>query len=297
MVVLAIGLLVVAAWLFERRDYGAAAWSRRPRSTRPTVPARAWSVAPLLRTLTTAILARGWIGLLGWAASAAVFVGAMVWMQPAVMQVWADFDITAGLAGGLVGTAEAQYLAFIGEVLAPVVAAYVVTQASGWVADLDQGRVEAVLAGPVSWARLVWERILAATVGVVAITTAGLVTMAVGARLVGSELSSDGLVRLGVTCVLFGVAVAGVASVVVVWLRSGVAVTVLALYLGLAYLLTLLVPMLRWPEWVSRLSVLWAFGHPYLEWSSTAGIVVLLVLAVLGGLLAAAIAGRTPKIA
>ena len=297
MVVLAVGLVVAAGWLFERRDYGAAAWSRRARPTETVRPGRGWSVSPLLRTLTTAMLARGWLGLLVWTASTAAFVGAMVWMQPAVMQVWADFDVTASLAGGVVGTAEAQYLAFIGEILAPVVAAYVVTQASGWVTDLDQGRVEAVLSGPVSWARLVGERILAATVGVVAITAAGLLTMGVGAALVDSDISADGLVRLGVTCVLLGVAVAGIASVVVVWLRSGVAVTVLALYLGLAYLLTLLVPMLHWPEWVSRLSVLWAFGHPYLDWPSTTGLAVLLLLAALGGVLAAAIAGRTPKVA
>lgn len=49
--------------------------------------------------------------------------------------------------------------------------------------------------------------------------------------------------------------------------------------------------------WVSRLSVFGAFGHPYLEWPPLSGTLMLLVLAIPGGLVAAAMADHTPKVA
>lgn len=57
--------------------------------------------------------------------------------------------------------------------------------------------------------------------------------------------------------------IVGVAAVVVAALRSALAVTVTAVFLGAAYLLGLLVTLLGWPAWVARLSVFGAFGHPY----------------------------------
>src|SRR5664279_1849949 len=45
-----------------------------------------------------------------------------------------------------------QYLSFAAQIVVPIVTAYVLTQAAGWVADLKQGRLELILAGPLSWA-------------------------------------------------------------------------------------------------------------------------------------------------
>jgi ABC-2 type transport system permease protein len=90
---------------------------------------------------------------------------------------------------------------------------------------------------------------------------------------------------------------AGVASLVVAWVRRSVAVTVLAVIIGASYLLSSFVPIFAWPDWLNRLSVFWAFGQPYLDWPTTAGLVLLLILAVAGSALAAAIAQRTPKVA
>ena len=78
--------------------------------------------------------------------------------------------------------------------------------------------------------------------------------------------------------------------------RRSVAVTVLAVLVGLSYLMSYLVAMLEWPHWLNRLSVFWAFGHPYLAWPSPAQWVVLLALAIPGSLAAAALAERTPKV-
>jgi hypothetical protein len=81
------------------------------------------------------------------------------------------------------------------------------------------------------------------------------------------------------------------------WLRSGIAVTVLAVFAGASYPLTLLVQLFTWPSWVTRLSVFGAFGRPYLELPTAAGFAMLGALALLGTLLAAAIASRSPTVA
>ena len=99
------------------------------------------------------------------------------------------------------------------------------------------------------------------------------------------------LLRPDVACL------ASVAAVIVAALRTGVAVAVLAVYVTASYLLGLLVSYLAWPDWVTRLSIFGAFGHPYLGWPAVGGTLVLLTLAVAGGLLAAAVAERTPKVA
>ena len=78
-------------------------------------------------------------------------------------------------------------------------------------------------------------------------------------------------------------------------LRS--AVTALAVYAGAAYLLTWLIPIFDWPDWLYRLSVFDAFGHPYQEWPGTAGLLVLVVMAAGGTALAALVTDRRPKVA
>ena len=63
--------------------------------------------------------------------------------------------------------------------------------------------------------------------------------------------------------------------------RSSVAVTLLAVYVGAAYLLTWMIPIFGWPGWLNRLSIFDAFGHPYQEWPGGPGLLVLISLAVL----------------
>jgi ABC-2 type transport system permease protein len=114
---------------------------------------------------------------------------------------------------------------------------------------------------------------------------------------VGRTLDAAALGRLATVCILLGAALGAVAAIVVAWLRRAIAVTVLAVVVGASYLLAYFVPMFGWPDWLNRLSVFWGFGHPYLEWPPASGVVVLVVLALPGALLAAAIAERTPKVA
>ena len=292
---MALGLLALAGWAFTRRDYAAPLWTLRAKGS----AARAVQVPTvMLSSLWTATLRRSWVGLLAWTLGAGGLCALMGWLQPNVMKVWSSFDFLDALTGsGPGGGAEAAYWSLSGELVSPVLTAYVMTRASGWVAELEQGRVEVLLSGPRSWTRLVVERLFALGAGVVAITAGGLGGLALSAAAVGGALDLAGLGRLGVVAVLFGLALGAVAALAVAWLRRGLAVTLLGVTLAADYLLAWCVPLLGWPPWLTRLSIFWAFGHPYLEWPPTSALVVLLALAVPGAWLAAALAERTPKVA
>jgi ABC-2 type transport system permease protein len=289
-------LLWLAAVAFERRDYAAPLWGRAAARERPAAhPARVPTV--MLGTVWTSALRRGAFGLLAWAAGGAVLTGVFSALEPSVMDVWTDLDYLTALLGGAGGGVEDLYWAFLGDMLAPLIAAFVIVRAGGWVADLAQGRVEMLLSTPVSWSRLVVERTLALVVGVLTITAAAMLSLVLGALAVGGALDPQALVRLTVWCVLFGAALGGLAALLVAWLRRAAAVTALAAVVAASYLLTLLTALFGWPEWLNRLSVFWAFGHPYLESPSASAGVVLVVLALGGTQLAGQVAERTPKVA
>lgn len=292
-------MLAMAGWAFERRDYAAPLWARRaaahPGQLKPRpgrVPSR------MFGSVWTATVRRGWVGIVVWAACVAALVGMFAALEPAFMDAWEEFDFVAAMTGAIGNTSpEDAYWSFIGELVTPVIAAYVITQASGWVGDLAHGRVEMTLAGPVTWTMLVRGRLVATIVGVAAIIAGALAGLVLGALALGGSVDPVGVGRMCVVGLLFGAALAALAAIVVAVVRRSVAVTVLAVIVGASYLVGYLVPMFGWPEWLDRLSVFWAFGHPYLRWPPMSGLVVLLVLALPGSFAAAALAERTPKVA
>lgn len=296
LILMAATLLALATAAFVHRDYGAALWARPAGSS---VPGLADGVQHWwLRTWWTANLVQHRWGLLAWVASAAAFAALMMALQPAVMDAWALFDFMAAIMGGGPGdSAEHLYTSFVVEIVAPILVGFVIAQAAGWVSDLEQGRVESVLSTPVSWTRLVWERLASVNAGVAVMVVAVVATVVVGSRAVEGDVDAAGIGRLVVMGLLLGWAIAALAAVAVAAFRSGVAVTLLAVYVGAAYLLSWMIPIFGWPDGLNRLSIFDAFGHPYQEWPGGAGLLVLIVLAVLGSGLAAQIAERTPKVA
>lgn len=287
-------LLAAATWAFQRRDYAAALWSRPARQVQQSRPVQ----RPALRSLWSAMLVRERYGLLGWAGAAALSMFMMARLEPSVVDMWNKIKLFQTFIGTQPGrSASDMYLSYAAEIVAPIVVAYVITRAASWVADLREGRVELILAGPVSWPRLIGERLVVLAVGVLVITAGSIAGLAAGAASAGAPLSAPGLIRLTAITMLLGVALGAVAAVVVAWLRNGIAVTALAVFAAASYLLTYLVQLFGWPGWASKLSVFGAFGRPYLELPTAAGFAFLCALGLLGTLLAAAIAGRSPKVA
>lgn len=283
---IAASLTCVAAYLFANRDYQAPFWSVVRAPVRPlrgrVAGVRNWAPS----SVWSATLMRSPMGLASWMISAAAFTSLMAWLSPAVIDVWENFSFMVGVYAGRPTTATEQYMSFAAELVGPVVAAYVIVQASGWVADAQQGRLDMVLSTPRSPYRVVVERIGAAAAGAMLVTVAGFVGLVASASLVEVPVSWPGLARTALVSVAFALAMAGVASALVALSNSGVAVGAMAALLAAMYLLEYLIPMLGWPEEVHWLSLFWAFGHPYLGWPATAQIVVLAVAACGGTALA-----------
>lgn len=302
LVLVAVAMLALAAWAFSARDCAAPLWVRRQRSG---TAARGETAAPgieqvphrMLGSVAAASIRRGWLAMAVWAGCVGAFTAMFAVLQPQVMDYWNQFDFASALTGATGSTSpQDTYWSFAGEFFTPVIAAYVITQASGWIADLTHGRVEMVMSAPITWPMLVRGRLAATSVGVAVIIAGALTSLALGAASVGSPLGPAAVARLAVVGLLFGTALAAVAAIVVALVRRPLAVTLMAVLVGASYLLAWLVPTLQWPQWLNRLSVFWAFGHPYLGWPSGTQVLLLLVLAVAGSAVAGAIAGRTAKV-
>jgi ABC-2 type transport system permease protein len=290
---MAVALLAVAAWAFERRDVGAPLWVRRARHVAPTTRVQ----RPALRALWSATVVRERTSLLVWCASVAVWMGLMAWLEPNVIDVWNKFDFTRNLTAiDPRFSPSDHYLSFAAEILAPIVAALVVTRAAGWVADLQQGRVEIVLSAPLSWAGLVGQRLAALLAEAAVVVTGGITGLVIGALVVGADLYGLGLVRLAAMIYLLAAGLGALAALLVAWLRTAVAVTALSVCLGASYLFALLVQLFGWPDWLTRVSIFGAVGHPYLQGPPVEGLVFLSALAVVGTTLAAVVAQRSAKV-
>ena len=70
----------------------------------------------------------------------------MAWLEPSVVDMWDKLGMTRNLFGIDPGFSVSRPVpVFAAEIITPIVAAFVITQAAGWVADLEQGRVEIIL--------------------------------------------------------------------------------------------------------------------------------------------------------
>jgi len=308
LLVMAAVLVLAAGWAFQCRDYRAPLWQRprhlREASATSRASGRA-SVSPvagglsrwLLRSVWSALVVRGRYGLLAWSAAAAMFTGLLMFLEPAVMDVWSWFAAFIPGGGGMTGvSAETQYVSFSTEIVVPFVAGCVITQASGWAADLAQGRVEVALVTPLSWSRLVAERLFSVLVGTAFVALGAILGLCVGAASVGLSLQASGLARTAADCLLLGAALGGVAALVVAAFRGSLVVTLMAVLLGASYMVGYLVELLKWPAWAGRFSVFTLFGSPYIEWPNATDTAVMAGLAVIGGGLAMLIAETTPKV-
>lgn len=284
----AVLLSAAAAWLFEYRDIGSSLGFRRAHANGQPVRVQ----RPVLARLWSAILVRERTGLAVWSMATAAGVGLMAWLEPEVADMWDKFDITRRMLQISPGfTAADQYFGFVSEFVSPIVAAFVITQAAGWVGDHEHGRTALLLSTPLSQAALVRHRLLALMTGVASMIAAAAAGMAVTATIIGAHVSATGILRAALTMLLFAAGLAAVAAAAVTWFPR-YATTALTIVFGASYLLVLLVPMFAWPSWLTRISVFGAIGHPYLQNPPAGGIAFLAFLTVTGYLLAVTTAAR-----
>ena len=293
---MAMVLLWPARWAFLQRDYAGALLRERPPSSRRVerVRVQRWALSRPWR----ALLVRHRIALLAWALTTAAFSVLWMGLAGAVTDSWSMSEFFRSVLGSdLEGSMRELYVSFGCDTLAAIVVAYSVSQASGWVLDLQEGRVETMLSAPLSWPRLVMERLAATLVGVLAVTASWLLAAQVMAPVVDVPVDAAGQGRALVLCLGIGGAAAALAAILTALTRNAVATSGLIAYVVVAYVLGWFVDILHWPSWLRRLSVFEAFEHPYLEWPSTTNLVILAATTVLGATVAAVIAQRTAKVA
>ena len=159
------------------------------------------------------------------------------------------------------------------------------TLVSKWASDETGGRLEEVLATPLTRARWLVSGAIGAFLGVVVFTVIFALAVAGGASsgglTAGSALAGSASLGLYAAALIgVGVAIGGV------W-RTSLAAEIVAVLVIATYLVDLLAPPLNLPDWVHQLALTAHFGTPMLGSWDIVGVIACLALAVGGTIVGA----------
>jgi ABC-2 type transport system permease protein len=279
----------LAVWAFERRDLGATLWRLDRRAGAPHLEVSA-------RPYWWAESSRRKLGLAAWSLGAAILTGLIAWLEPVVVDIWDEMGFSRFLLPQPGVSLTDRYLSFASQLVAALIAGYAITQTAGWVAEMRERRVEMFLSQPVSWRRLILQRLATATVGVLAISTAAAAGLALGAAAVDAPLNLAALVRTIPVSLILGLALLGLGAMLVAWMPTAASVILLSAVAFASYLLAFVIPLFDLPDWTMNLSLFGAYGQPYLELPDAGGLLLLSGLALAGGVVAPRLAERYPKV-
>ena len=154
------------------------------------------------------------------------------------------------------------------------------TLVSKWASDETGGRLEEVLATPLTRVRWLVSGAIAAFIGAAIVTVFFALGVSGGAASGGSTAGTAlvGSASLG----LYMAALIGIGMAVGGLWRTSIAAEVVALFVVATYLLDLLAPPLNLPDWVHQLALTAHFGQPMVGNWDPVGIGACLFLAVGG---------------
>ena len=273
-----VALLAIGVEAFARRDLGALSAIRVPGPPSALLGLH----GPIGRSFGERLpsglawgLGLGMVGLV-FAAASRSLAEALTQMSPGTQQVFRavlpNFDVTS--AGGFLQLVFVQ-LGFI------VVGFAAATLVAGWASDETSGRLEMLLATPL--ARLPWA--VSSGIGVyiaIAVMTVVLAAaVGIGALTAGSDAVTPmaGSVTLG----LYAAALAGVGFAIGGLFRTSIAAEIVAIVVTVTFLIDLIAPPLKLPDWVHQLALTAHMGQPMVGVWDFAGITTCLLLAA-GGL-------------
>lgn len=258
--VASIVLVALTLWLMRVRDLGSAVIRIRPRQHPATVRP---SPNPLLRLPVLALVYEQRLGILAWGIGCgffAFYLASISRQMLDLIQGSSGFRVYLTLIGhGNPYVALTGYLWF--GIFLALLSVFAITQVARWSSDDNEGRLEMVLSGPVSRTRVVLERaaaLLLRMAGVIAITS---LAFALGAATANVTIEAGSLTVASLLLIPFGMSFAAIGAVLASQAPRA-AVAVLATYTFVAYLLTELGPLLKWPDWALKLSVFSLYGTP-----------------------------------
>jgi ABC-2 type transport system permease protein len=268
-------LLAIGVEAFARRDLGAqqAVWT--PRLPRPLRGLH----GPVGRSISERLSVT-----LAWGLGLGVFTLGMAAISKALAddvakspdllktfsQIFPSFAITT--AGGFMQLMiQLEYI---------VVGFAAATLVAGWASDETSGRLDMLLATPLARSRWAVSSGLGVYAAIVVMTAIMAVAIGVGAQSAGSDALTPmaGTIALG----LYAAALAGI-GFAVGGFRTSIAAEAVALIVIATYLIDLIVPALKLPDWVHQLALTAHLGQPMVGVWDPAGIVACVVIAV-GGL-------------
>jgi ABC-2 type transport system permease protein len=260
LLVAALVLVGLAAWLMQLRDVGSSLIRFRPRTHPPVYrPDR----NPLLRIPVLESLYEQRLGLAAWTLGSAV--GAAYFASLGHQLV----DLMTSTSGGF----HAYLSLFRGDPYVVLtgffwfgffqlmLAVYAITQVARWAAEDNEGRLEMELSAPVPRWRVVMKRagtLLASLAIVIGVSS---IAFYLEGHAVGINMPSGEMFLASVILVPFGTTFAAVGAV----LASRVPRATVAVLIGIAgfsYLANDLGPLFHWPEWALNLSLFSLYGNP-----------------------------------
>jgi ABC-2 type transport system permease protein len=154
-----------------------------------------------------------------------------------------------------------------------------------WASDEESGRLEMILAAPLTRARWAIAGGIGALLAVAVMTAIYAVGIALGAASAGSEVFTPtaGTIALG----FYGAAMVGIGVAVGGLWRTSWAAELVAGFVILTFLVSLLAPALQLPDWVYQLALTAHLGQPMIGTWDAGGMVACVVIAI-GGILVGA---------
>ncbi len=164
----------------------------------------------------------------------------------------------------------------------------------GWASDEPSGRLETLLSTPLSRSGWVISGGIGLFAAIVVMTAVLALAVGLGAVVAGSDAVTPmlGSVVLG----LYAAALAGIGMAVAGWFGASLATPVVALVVTATFLIGLIAPAMRLPDWVQQLALTAHLGQPMVGMWDGVGIGLCLVLAV-GGMLLGAVGMRRRDVA
>jgi len=278
--VVAVAFLAIGVELFVRRDLGVTAGLSLPR-----LPAAVLGVrGPISRAFGDQLpRALSWgigLGLMG--ALIASLVG------PMASQLGKDPNLSktfAAIFPGLDLGSTGGWLQLYAELLFIAAGFAAATFVSRWASDETDGRLEMVLTTPLARARWVIAGGTAAVLAVVVMTVLFAAGIGLGAAS-GGVSAGDPMVGSAVLGV-YAAAIAGVGFAVGGLWRTSLAAEIAALVVVATYLVDLIAPPLKLPDWIHELAVTAHLGQPMVGQWDVGGLIACGVIAVGGILLGA----------
>lgn len=270
-----VAFLAVGVQLFSRRDLGVTAGLSLPQLPAAILGVRGPTARAFGDQLPRALswgIGLGLIGILY-----AALAGSLATQIAGSSGI---IDTFARIFPGTDFTSTGGWMQFYAELLYIAAGFAAATFVSKWASDEADGRLEMVLTTPMARARWVVAGGASALLAVVTMTVLFAAGVGLGSA-VGGLASGDAMVGCGALG-LYAAAIVGVGFAVGGLWRTSLAAEIAALVVVATYLLDLVAPPLKLPDWIHQLALTAHFGQPMIGRWDPVGIVACLAIAVGG---------------